>query len=140
MRELLAEVHHRPWAATVVAAVLAAFCAAAHLALLAALAAMAAGLVLMWISEEENKVVAAMGMAPVVTPTSAPAPPLAPALDPAPTPTLTTAPALPVPARGPVAAVREWASPFPAPRPARRPRPQGRHARRRPVAALVPSD
>ncbi len=116
MRELLAEVHHRAWAATALAGGLAAACASARLALPAVLAAMAAGAILMWLSEEENRVVAAMA------PGAAPPP------------------ASPVPARGPVVVVREWASPFPAPRPARRQRPQGRRAHRKRIAAAVPSD
>jgi len=119
MRDLLAEVHHRAWTATAVAGALAALCAAAQLALPAVLAAMAAGAILMWRSEEENRVVAAM--APVAPPASAPIL----------VPTAPPAPALPAPTRDAAAAVREWASPFPASRSVRRQRPQpGRRARR----------
>ena len=121
MREFLAEVHHRAWVATTVAGVLAAACALAHLALPAALAAMAAGAILMWISEEENRPVAAM------TPDDAlpPAPALA---------------AAPVPARDSAVLVREWKSPFPVPRRARGKRPYGRRVRRWRVAFPVSSD
>ena len=111
MRDLLAEVRHRAWTATAVAGALAAFCAAAQLALPAVLAAMAAGAILMWISEEENRVVAAMAPAPA----------------PAQVPVLVLAPA-----GAPAAVVREWADPFSARRPVRRQRPQQprRRARR----------
>ena len=143
MRELLAEVHHRPWTATAVACALAAFFAAMHWALPAALAAMAAGLVLMWTSEEENRVVSAMATAP----TAAPAPPMVPASTPVPAFVQTAAPPVPananaaaVPAVQEVPAVREWTNPFPAPRSARRPRLQGRRAHRQHAAVLVPSD
>jgi hypothetical protein len=127
MRDLLAEVHHRAWTATAVAGALAVFCAAAHFTLPAVLAAMAAGAILMWTSEEENRVVAAMASvpAPVRASTPVPAPALVPAVAPAP------APAPSAPAPGPAPVVREWASPFPAARPARRQHPQqGRRARR----------
>jgi hypothetical protein len=55
MRELLAEIHHRAWLATALAATLTAVFALLHLALPAALAAMATGGILMWISEEETR-------------------------------------------------------------------------------------
>ena len=121
MRDLLAEVRHRAWTATAVAGALAAFCAAAQLALPAVLAAMAAGAILMWRSEEENRVVAAMALDV----------PSAPASAPILVPTAAPAPMLPAPTRDAANAVREWANPFPAPRSARRQRPQpGRRARR----------
>jgi hypothetical protein len=119
MRDLLAELHHRAWTATAVAGALAALCAAAQLALPAVLAAMAAGAILMWRSEEENRVVAAMALDVPSAPASAPI--LVP----------TAATPTPVPTRDATAAVREWASPFPASRSVRRQRPQpGRRARR----------
>jgi hypothetical protein len=122
MREFLAEVHHRAWIATFVASALAAACALAHLELPAALAA---GGILMWISEEENRLVAAM------------------APDPGPVPAPVSVPAAAAPpARAPAVRVREWASPFPASRLVRlqRQRAQGRRARRRHVAIAAPSD
>jgi hypothetical protein len=109
MRDLLAEVHHRPWLATALAGALAAVCALLRSPLPAALAAMVAGLILMWISEEEHRVVAAMG----------------PGDDALPAPDLAPAPAA-APATGSATRIREWASPFPAPRPARLARQQGR--------------
>ena len=111
MREFLAEVHHRAWLATAVTAALAAACALLRVPLLAAVAAMATGALLMWISEEEHRLLTAMapGDAPM------PAPDLAP-----------------LPACGPAVCVREWVSPFPASRPAApRQRAQGRRAGRR---------
>jgi hypothetical protein len=110
MRELLVEVHHRAWLATALAAVLAAACALLGFASPAALAAMAAGALLMWVSEEERRLLAAM----------------APGDDPIPAPVLAA-----VPVRGSAIRVREWASPFPAGRPAPRQRPQERRAGRR---------
>ena len=121
MREFLTEVHHRAWTATALASALAVVCALLGLALPTALAAMAAGVILMWISEEESRLVAAM------TPDDAPPPIPEPA-------------ALPVPATDSAVRVREWKSPFPMPRPARRQRSHGRRARRWRVAAAVSSD
>ena len=119
MREFLAEVHHRAWIATALVSALAAACALLHFALPAALAAMAAGAMLMWISEEESRLVAAM----------APGPDPAPAIAPA-----------PAPARDAAIRIREWANPFPAPPSARRQRPHGRRTRRQGVTAAIPSD
>jgi hypothetical protein len=113
MRELLAEIHHRAWLATALAAALTAVFALLHLALPAALAAMATGGILMWISEEETRVVAAMAPAAM-----APANDLAPVLAAA-------------PAFGSAVLVREWSSPFPGSRSARSQRPQDRRAGRR---------
>ncbi len=128
MRELLAEVHHRAWTATALVSTFAVACAALGFVLPAALAAMAAGVILMWISEEESRLVAAM--APTVAAAGAAADPPAPARALAPTP-----------ACGPAVRVRDWANPFPAARPARRQRPpRGRQARRVRVAAAMPSD
>ena len=134
MREFLAEVHHRAWIATGMAGALAAACASAHLALPAALAAMTAGAIMIWISEEETRLLAAMvadeafpatpGDAAVSAPVPAPAPAPAPA---------------PIPAAVRVR-VRDWTSPFPAPRPARRQRRQGRRVHRQLVAAATLSD
>ncbi len=121
MREFLTEVHHRAWTATALASTLAVVCAAAGLALPTVLAAMAAGVILMWISEEESRLVAAM------TPDDASLP--VPALD-----------AASVPARDSAVQVREWKNPFPAPRHARRQRSHGRRVRRWHVAAAVSSD
>ena len=121
MREFLTEVHHRAWTATALASTLAVVCALLGLALPTALAVMAAGMILMWISEEESRLVAAM------TPDDAPPPIPEPA-------------ALPVPAPDSAVRVREWKSPFPMPRPARRQRSHGRRARRWRVAAAVSSD
>lgn len=108
MRELLAEIHHKAWAATASVAALAAACALAKLALPAVLAAAAVGAMLMWISEEEKRILAAM--APVG---DAPPPALVPA------------------APRPMVRVRDWANPFPAPRAVRRQRVGGRRVRRR---------
>ncbi len=130
MREFLAEVHHRAWIATGLAGALAAACASAHLALPAALAAMTAGAIMIWISEEETRLLAAMvadeafPAAPGDAAVSAPVPAPAPA---------------PIPAAVRVR-VRDWTSPFPAPRPARRQRPQGRRVHRQLVAAATLSD
>jgi hypothetical protein len=130
MREFLAEVHHRAWIATGLAGALAAACASAHLALPAALAAMTAGAIMIWISEEETRLLAAMvadeafPAAPGDAAVSAPAPAPAPA---------------PIPAAVRVR-VRDWTSPFPAPRPARRQRPQGRRVHRQLVAAATLPD
>ncbi len=130
MREFLAEVHHRAWIATGLAGALAAACASAHLALPAALAAMTAGAIMIWISEEETRLLAAMvadeafPAAPGDAAVSAPVPAPAPA---------------PIPAAVRVR-VRDWTSPFPAPRPARRQRPQGRRVHRQLVAAATLPD
>ncbi len=111
MRELLAEVHHRAWLATAAAGGLAVASAALRLPVPAAMAAMTAGALLMWISEEKHRLVAAM----------------APDQDPIPAPVLppVQAPAAP---RGSAVPVREWTNPFPASRPTRRERQQGRRA------------
>jgi len=111
MRELLAEVHHRAWLATALAGGLAVASAALRLPLPAAMAAMATGALLMWISEEKHRLVAAM----------------APGGDPIPAPALPPVLA-PVPPGGSAVPVREWANPFPASRPTRRQRQQGRRA------------
>jgi hypothetical protein len=111
MRELLAEVHHRAWLATAVAGGLAVACAALRLPLAAATAALATGALLIWISEEKHRLVAAM----------------APGQDPVPAPVLPPVPA-PAAPRGSAVPVREWANPFPASRPTRRQRQQGRRA------------
>jgi hypothetical protein len=97
--------------------ILAVACASLRLGLPAVVAVMATGAILMWISEEEKRVLAAMrpeGAGPV------PAPEL---------------PSLPSPAPAPVPAgdasairVREWANAFPAPRRDRRERQVGRRA------------
>ncbi len=126
MREFLAEVHHRAWIATGLAGALAAACASAHLALPTVLAAMTAGAIMIWISEEETRLLAAMvpGEAPATAPGDA-------------------AVSAPVPARDPAAVrvqVRDWTSPFPAPRLARRQRPRGRRVHRQLVAAATLSD
>ncbi len=121
MRDFLTEVRHRAWTATTLASASAVVCASLGLALPTALAAMAAGVVLMWISEEESRLVAAM------TPDDASLP--VPALD-----------AAPVPARDSAVRVREWKNPFPAPRHARRQRLHGRRVRRWRVAFPVSSD
>ncbi len=126
MREFLAEVHHRAWIATGLAGALATACASVHLALPTVLAAMTAGAIMIWISEEETRLLAAMvpGEAPATAPGDA-------------------AVSAPVPARDPAAVrvqVRDWTSLFPAPRPARRQRPQGRRVHRQLVAAVTLSD
>ena len=121
MRDFLTEVRHRAWTATTLASASAVVCASLGLALPTALAAMAAGVVLMWISEEESRLVAAM------TPDDASPP--APALA-----------AAPVPARDSAVLVRDWKSPFPVPRRARGKRPYGRRVRRWRVAFPVSSD
>ncbi len=132
MREFLAEVHHRAWIAAAVVGALAAACAFAQFALPAVLAAMTAGAILMWISEEENRLVAAMApgadpmAAPVVAPVAA-----APVASPVPAPDAD---------RPSAVQVREWTNPFPASRPARRPHPQGHRAGQRRVAAMALSD
>jgi hypothetical protein len=118
MREVLAELHHRAWLAAGLAGVLVASFAFLHCALPAALTAMAAGGLLMSISEEENRVVAAM------VPANAPMP------------------AVIVPTSQSAVSVRDWASPFPARRPTRWRGPQERraHGRRRRVGARGLSD
>ena len=119
MREVLAELHHKAWLAAGLASALAASFALLHCALPAALAAMVAGGLLMWISEEENRVVAAMA------PASAPMP------------------AVTVPTSQAAVRVRDWASPFTAPQPVRWREPQQRrahHGRRRRAGARAASD
>lgn len=127
MRDFLAEVHFRAYAFAAVVCTLAVACASMRLGVPAAVAMMAAGVILMWISEEEKRVVAAMASSgdPMPAPDLAPAPSSARISAPAsaPTPVLE-----PVPGRGSAVRIREWANSFPAPQPARRDRQAGRRA------------
>lgn len=113
MRELLAEIHHKAWLATASVAATASVCALLKLVTPAVLAAGAVGVMLMWICEEEKRLLEAMAPGDAALP---------PALIPVARPSATR--------------VREWASPFPVGRPSRRQRAKGRRDRRHaPVAA-----
>ena len=117
VRDLLVEIHYRAWVAAAVAGAVAAACASLQMAFPATAAAMAAGAILMWISEEEKRVLAAMADADAAA--------LPPALAPS-----APAPAAPVPANDWAAPVRAWANPFPSPRALRAAGRLGRRARR----------
>lgn len=129
LRDALAEIHYEAWTAAALAGTVAAGAALADVPTVAAASAMAAGLILMWICEEEKRVLAAMAdtsAAPMPVPASVPAAPaaaLVPANDDRP-----LAPAVSEPQPDAAGPLRQWANPFPAARSARRPRPADRRA------------